>query len=200
MASSVERNNELFPAVVAGDAKVRVALVEENLALVMVKVDAFLAQAPGFAYLRDDLISAGRLGLVKAVNKLPTGRIRMHALNKWIGRCVTREFVEMLATENVIRVPGRTSRRRCEHGGDYIPNPVVLHNIPETLETDGTQGTVDLEDVFAACCRSDEDRVCLRLRREGYTLREIAPRLKLPLRTTYRLFRQLQARIREHLQ
>ena len=169
------------------------------MALVCVKVDALIARVPAVAYLYDDLVSAGYVGLVKAVNTLPKGCIKMRALNAWIAQCLKREFGRVLVRERVIYIPQQSSDRR-RSAGDPIPAPTVLHAIPETLETYSEQGAVDLEDVFAFCCRSDVDRECLRLRREGYKFREIAQRLKLPLQTAHRHFRQLEARIREHLQ
>ena len=200
MASSVKRNNELFPLVVAGDAKAREALIEENMALVVVKVDAFIAQVPGVAHLRDDLISAGHIGLVNVVNKVSLGASKkIYALNKCISDWVGRELWRLLGKEHVIHIPRESSRRR-RNNGDPIPIPVVLHAIPESLETPATHSAVDLEDMLAACCKSDLDRACLRLRRERYTLKEIAARLDVPLLTVHRRLRRLKARIRERLQ
>ena len=76
MAFTVEKNNELFPAVAAGDAAARDAMIEDNMALVVVKADALIRQMPSVAYLRDDLVSAGYVGLVKAVNKVAAGKVK----------------------------------------------------------------------------------------------------------------------------
>ncbi len=54
MAFTVEKNNELFPAVVAGDAAARDAMIEGNMALVVVKADSLIRQMPSVAYLRDE--------------------------------------------------------------------------------------------------------------------------------------------------
>ena len=84
---TIEKNNELFPAVVAGDAAAREAMIVNNLGLVVVKADSLIRQMPSVAYLRDDLVSAGYIGLVRAVNKVPTGRVR-HESREHLDRTV----------------------------------------------------------------------------------------------------------------
>ena len=64
MSENIKRNNELYPAVVAGDAAAREAMILNNLGLVATKANALICQVPGVAYLRDDLVSAGNIGLV----------------------------------------------------------------------------------------------------------------------------------------
>ena len=89
MSENIQRNNELYPAVVAGDAAAREAMILNNLGLVVTKANALICQVPGVAYLRDDLVSAGNIGLVTAVNQIAAGRVRMKAVNTWLGRVVT---------------------------------------------------------------------------------------------------------------
>ena len=49
-----------------------------------------------------------------------------------------------------------------------IPIPVVLHAIPESLETPVTHSAVDLEDMLSGGVASPIfDRACLRLRRRA---------------------------------
>jgi hypothetical protein len=54
---------------------------------------------------------------------------------------------------------------------------------------------VELRDVFTACCHTETERDCLRLREEGYTFKEIGRRLDMPLSTANLMFRRLQNRI-----
>jgi len=200
MASGVTRNNELFPLVVAGDAAARSALIEENMALVVVKADSLIKQMPSIAYLRDDLVSAGYIGLVKAINRLPSGKVRMKALNTWIGRCVLRELLQLLPKERTIRVP-RSSADAARNpesvswDAQPIDAPVVYNVLPETLRAHSHLPLVDLQDICEACCRTETERECLRLRAAGHTFREIGTMLDLPLATANLMFRNLQKRI-----
>ncbi len=54
---------------------------------------------------------------------------------------------------------------------------------------------VDLRDIIDACCRSDAQRECLRLREEGYTFQEIAARLGISKTHAQRLFNRLRNEI-----
>jgi RNA polymerase sigma factor (sigma-70 family) len=200
MAFTVEKNNELFPAVVAGDAAARDAMIEGNMALVVVKADALIRQMPSVAYLRDDLVSAGCIGLVKAINKLPSGRIRMEALNSWIGRCVTREMLQLLPHERTIHVPWVSSH--AARNPETVPwnvqpiqAPVVVNVFPETLHMHSPLAAIDLRDIFSACCQSHAERECLRLRVEGYTFKEIGARLGISKTHAHRLFNRLRNEI-----
>jgi DNA-binding CsgD family transcriptional regulator len=200
MASSIERNNELFPLVVAGDSEARRLLIEENMALVVVKADGLIKQIPNVAYLRDDLVSAGYVGLVEAVNKLPGGKIRVGAFNRLLGKIVTRRMLDLLPVERTIRVPrvSAEAARKPESvswNARPIDVPVVYNVLPETLKAPTHFSIVDLHDVCEACCQTEAERECLRLRSEGHTLREIANILALPFSTTKLLFSKLRRRI-----
>ena len=49
MVSTIEKNNQLFPAVAAGDTAARDAMIEDNMALVVVKADAPIRRMPSVA-------------------------------------------------------------------------------------------------------------------------------------------------------
>ena len=68
--SCTEDNDRLYPFVAAGDAAARTKMIESNMPLVVAKVNAYLVEFPDLAYLRDDLTSAGFVGLTKAVNRM----------------------------------------------------------------------------------------------------------------------------------
>ncbi len=194
MAFTIENNNELFPAVLAGDAAAREAMIVNNVGLVIVKAGSLIRQMPSVAYLRDDLVSAGYIGLVRAVNKVPTGRVRMKALNAWIGRCVTKEMRDLLPRERSIHIPRESSRLARNHNRP-IEVPTVFNVIPETLETHSELAVVELRDIFDACCKSETERKCLRLREAGYTFQEIGTRLNISKSLAQKMFRNLQERI-----
>lgn len=84
---SRQLNDELYPAVVAGDAEACYRMVKENLPLVYVLVGDYLKNQPQYRYLESDLIAEGKLRVVKAVRNMvgkqvrnpnPTGFIRSH--------------------------------------------------------------------------------------------------------------------------
>ena len=206
MASSVARNNELFPAVVAGDAAARCAMIEENLALVVLKADSLIRRVPSLSYLRDDLIGAGEVGLVIAVNKVARGKVRrVRAVNRYLGRCILREMMELLPHERPIHVPKRSNAaarnpQSVSWNVRPIDIPVVLNALSDTLETYSQQTAIALRDIFAVCCKSDSDRECLRLREEGYTFIEIAARLGIGKTQAQEKLSQLRIRIYAHLE
>ena len=197
MASSVERNNELFPLVVASDAAARTAMIEENMALVVVKVDALIKEIPGVAYLRDDLVNAGYGGLVKAVNKVAQGQIKTpRALNTYLGCSISHELLNLLPQERLIQVPRRSkdAARNPETVAwnvQPIDVPIVHNVLPETLETRADFGCTDLSDLCQACCHTDQERECFRLRVEGYTFKEIGARLNISKSHAQRIFARL---------
>ena len=129
-----------------------------------------------------------------AVNKVPTGRVPMRKLNAFIGACVMKEMLDLLPQERTIYVPARSEA--LAHNNDCpIEAPIVSNVLPETLETFSETGLVDLRDLMDACCESDAERACLRLREEGYTFQEISDRLGLSLAKVFRMFGKLKARI-----
>ncbi len=195
MAFTVEKNNELFPAVAAGNAGARDAMIEGNMALVVVKADALIRQMPSVVHLRDDLVSAGYVGLVKAVGKVVAGKVKTpKALNAYVGRCATREMLKLLPRERGIHVPWESNRaaRKNDHP---IQAPVVINVIPEAFQAHSQLAVVDLRDTVDACCKSHTERECLRLREAGHTFQEIADALSMPLATVHDLFRVLRDRV-----
>ena len=192
-ASHIEQNNELYPAVVAGDPAAREALIVGNMPLIVVKVDAFIRYIPSVAYLRDDLVSAGYIALVKAVNNIAKGKVEMKAVNAYIGRVVRLSLGHLIDDEHSVRVPRETDRRR-RNNGRQIRLPAIVNIIPETVETPSPFAALEMRDLLDACCDCDEERACLRLREEGHTFQEMARSLEMPLSSAYVMFREVQAR------
>ena len=192
-ASHIEQNNRLYPAVVAGDPAAREALIVGNMPLIVVKAEGFIRHIPGVAYLRDDLVSAGYMGLVQAVNNIAKGKVKKRAVNAYIGRVVQLSLGHLIDDEHSIRVPRETDRRRRKNGRQIFL-PAIINIIPETIETPSPFAALELRDLLDACCECDEERTCMRLREEGYTFQEMARALKMPLSSTYVMFREVQAR------
>lgn len=190
---SVEQNNDLYDAVVAGDAVAKEAMIVGNRGLVVVKADALIRKIPSVAYLRDDLVSAGNIGLVRAVKRL-TRRVRRAAVNAWIGRCVSKEMLDLLPHEHTVYVPGRSSALAYNNNRPIDP-PRVINALPETLEAYSDCRIVELRDLFSVCCQTDTERLCFRLREEGHTYSEIAEQVGLAVSTVYTTLTRLKQRI-----
>jgi len=194
-----EQNQQFYARVMAGDDKAREEMIEGNMPLVIAKVDAYIGCHPQFAYLRDDLHSAGFLALVKAVNTMaehdqpsnvnPTG---------YISVAITHEITRVVEKESAM---GLTSIPGSEEGPvSDCDVPQVGHDIPDStadVNESAMQGLFELRDVLESCCESDKERTLLRMREEGYSDREIAETLGLPHITTFRLRKELEERFNE---
>jgi RNA polymerase sigma factor (sigma-70 family) len=196
MVSAIEKNNALYPAVVAGDAAARTAMILNNLGLVVTKANALIGRMPSIAYLRDDLVSAGNVGLVQAVNKL-SPKVHVGAVNCWLGRAINNKMQDLLPIEHTIRVP-RQSSALARHNGCPLAAPAIANVLSESLEACSDFAVVDLRDVMNACCQSDIERQCLRLHEKGYTFQEIGQRLGVSRATANLMFRKVKARILDY--
>ncbi len=199
-ASDREQNERLYSRVMAGDEKAREEMIQCNMPLVISKVDSYIRRYPQLEHLRDDLHSAGFVGLVQAVNKMaehkepsnvnPTG---------YISVAITHEFVKLAKKEAV-------------HGGIELADtpeidmdttvdvPNVSHSIPESVIDVNQSESLELleiRDMLDACCECEEERTLLRMREEGYSDREIADALGLTHTATYTLRKELEKRFNQ---
>lgn len=166
-----------------------------NVGLVVYKVDLFLAFYPKAAHLRDDLNSAGLVGLTEAIHKMiadgpvenanPTGLLAYYVL-KHIGDTVERE--------ETIRVPRRT---REKHPDQDTPVMVPIDKIPDDAFSYDPRQLENLWQTIESCCEGELELTIVRLRAEGYVDREIAERVDLPLTTIFVMRREIYARFLE---
>lgn len=195
-SSDRERNERLYPRVMAGDEKAREEMIEANMPLVIVKVNSFLCRHSQFEHLRDDLHSAGFVGLVQAVNKMaehvdppianPTGYISV-AITHEIGRLVAKE-----ENRGFARVP------KADKEAGKIP--FVTNSLPESLvdpKQQAAQEVIEMRDLLESCCESDDERTILRMREKGHSDREIADAIGLKHTTTYLLRLELEERFKQ---
>ena len=195
-SSDRERNERLYPRVMAGDEEAREEMIESNMPLVIVKVNSFLCRHSQFEYLRDDLHSAGFVGLVQAVNKMaehvdppivnPTGYISV-AITHEIGRLVAKE-----ENRGFARVP------KADREAGKVP--FVTNSLPESLvdpEQEAAQEVIEMRDLLESCCESDDERTILRMREKGHSDREIADAIGLKHTTTYLLRLELEDRFKQ---
>ena len=200
---SREKNNELYSQVMVGDEQARQQMIEGNMALVGSKVNAFIREHPQVAQLRDDLCSAGYVGLVQAVNAMdkhktpknpnPTG---------YLSVAIYREIKRFVDSEAVISVPDRT-QRDARKDNRHIKTPAVHQDISESYavqKKDTSLEMVELRDLLYSCCNSDDERRILQMREEGYSDRKIADAIGLSHTTTYMMRRELGKRFQNKLQ
>lgn len=89
-----EDNTRLYPLVAAGDADARREMIEGNMSLVVAKVDKFLAELPHLVHLRDDLTSAGFIGLVEAISNMQRRKVRNPT--SYVSIAINRSFRQLL--------------------------------------------------------------------------------------------------------
>ena len=195
-----EQNERLYPRVMAGDDKAREEMIEGNMPLVIAKVDSYLRRYPQLEHLRDDLHSAGFIGLAQAVNKM-TEHVDPQNVNPtgYISVAITHEFV-------------RLAKEEAAHSGIELADapefdmeltdeaPGISHGIPESVvdtNQSAATGLLELRDLLESCCESDEERTLLRMREEGYSDRDIAEAIGLSPWATYTLRKKLEERFNQ---
>jgi RNA polymerase sigma factor (sigma-70 family) len=152
-------NAALYPKVAAGDEEARQQMIASNMPMVVSIVDGYLKSNKDFDYLRDDLTSEGFLSLTRVVDALST---------------------KPLTSERAVSSYLFTSIRR-------VVQEAARHSPYESTDKDWSERTmarfksvedVDASDVIDACCKTPSEHKLVRLRQRGYSLREIAKRLR----------------------
>jgi hypothetical protein len=197
-----EDNIRLYPLVAAGDREARKQMIEGNMSLAIAKVDSFIGCFPTMAFLRDDLVSAAFIGLVKAVNQMAEG-CQIKQPDNWnptdcIGAWINRELGELADTEALIRLPPR-SKYRARANGEELKAPAVCNTAPERFETPSYLDELEVRDLIATCCTCDEERTFMAKREAGHTYAEVAQTINMPLTSTYVMATELDARLQRKL-
>jgi hypothetical protein len=197
-----EKNAELYPLVAAGDAAARERMIGGNMPLVLFKVEAFIRCFPNVAYLRDDLVSAGCIGLVKAVNKMADGdgprKTDVASPTDFLGMWINRELGEVIEEESLVRLPPR-SKYRARTEGRELGAPVVHNVLPERVEVPSYEKEMEMRELIESCCMCDEQRTFVAMREAGHTYAEIAAAVNMRPSSTYVMGRELDARVQRKL-
>jgi hypothetical protein len=197
---TLEGNLKLLSRVLLGDQAARQQMIEGNIALVIHKVNTYLHFFPKFEFLRDDLTSAGLLGLVRAVNKIAQTPLfrgnRDGGPIEYMSVTIIREIGLRAESESIIHIP-RESRRRAKLNGKPIQKPRVVNIDFDTVfsTTNDEIEAVDMRDLIEVCCQCDEERVYVRMREKGYKLKGIAEAINMPLSSTHVLKEELYSRV-----
>lgn len=194
-----DRNNELWAAVVAGDQAARKEMIESNMALVMVKVEAFIATFPKSAYLRDDMTSEGLLGLVEGVDNMiasAKGRKSLDPPNPsgYLQVAISRAIGNLYDTECNLQMPAPTARLQRQKGR-LVPKQSCCTVLPESVVDDTKLR--ELRDLVMSCAETNDERTLLRMREEGYTDSEIAKAIGLSRTPVLKLRQKLYQRYLE---
>ena len=187
-----DENLELYTQVVAGDTFARQEMIERNMALVLSKVDSFVASRPSVKYLRDDLVSMGSIGLVNAVNTMAAGTAVENPTG-YLGAAIVYELQHLFETEDPIPV-SRRSLHRGEENGDSSPGleRVSSTHLEHCSTNENTPGIVELRDLLESCCTTQRDRACLRLLEEGHSREEIGRILGISKSYAIKLCRRIE--------
>jgi hypothetical protein len=195
---TAEKNAEMYPRVAAGDKAAREEMITGNVPLVISKADSFLRCFPYFAHLRDDLVSAGCVGLVRAVNQM-AGGCRIRKPDHWnptdhMGSAIYRKFGELIEDESTIRVP-HTSKARARAEGEELEVPGVVNKRFERLEMPSYAEEFETGDLIESCCNCQEERAFVAMRKARHTLTEISDALRMSRMSVHRMGKRLQGRV-----
>lgn len=143
-------------------------------------VKELLRKYPSNGFLKDDLVSAGYLGAVKACASQG-----IDLTEDYVATSVRNEMYQCLRLESTISVPPwKQNSVRIEREN------VDLDMITTEHQFDSIEDALDNADFL----KTDEDRDIARLMVEGYTLYEISDNLGIPLRTLDRRLVAIRSR------
>jgi DNA-directed RNA polymerase sigma subunit (sigma70/sigma32) len=199
--ASRDENDELYAAVIAGDEAAKKRMIEGNMPLVLLRVDAYIRCFPGVEHLRDDMASEGFLGLCTAVNKLSESEVREKSnatgyLNWWINSSIG----QVVDSEGGVGASARTVRNHRKAGKAIVKQVTDDVDAVRPDVVVDPMAMTDLRDLIDACCESEEERMIVRMREEQYPCgsdREIAAALNLPYSTVYMMRREIYRRFLE---
>jgi hypothetical protein len=196
-----ERNDELYPLVVAGNPAAREEMILSNMAMVARKVGMYVKQFPHAVNLTDDLMSQGYVGLVEAVNNMQGQKVDDPNPTGFMSMWIHREIGELLDFEAGIRVPKRSFLRKKKADTEFeVPIKEASLDAEYTLNKDGERdprSMVDFLDELIGCCETEIEEQIVTHRIEGRTDAEIAAILGLPKTSTYMMRRDVFDRFLE---
>ena len=184
MTLTAEETNQLASHLTTNPT-VRLRLIEGNRPLVIYAVHCLLRKWPTLKRVQDDLLGAGFVGLVEAVNDL-----------------TTRTDIKNPAAYIGIILGGHIFNEAREYRAWKVSKQYALATTPEeilAIENEGLE-EVDIQDMLAACCVMPHTREVADLRRQGCTLEEIASRLKISNKTVQQKILAIKSKLDCELQ
>lgn len=191
--SNTEENERLHARLIHGDTGARTRMIEGNMPLVLWRVDSLIKRQPQLNYLYDDLVSAGFVGLVRAVDGVP----RLPASDRmmvagYLSKSIFHALIDEIEWHAPVRIPRRSLARL-----DDLELPVT--EVRDVSHDCDLLGLVDLRDLLTSCCHCAREREIVRLRESGYSAEEIADQIGVSRATVYRALREIEDRITHRL-
>jgi hypothetical protein len=146
-------------------------LIQDNIPLVVIKLNTYLGLFPGVAYLQHDMFSAGLVALTEAAHRLSELDTPEDGGNPsgFIGQAIIWAMGRVVENEARQAVPK-----------DYYPPHQPREVDPREI--------IFVRDLLSAACQTDEDRIIIEMRERGCKDHEIASRLCIS-RTSVRVQR-----------
>jgi RNA polymerase sigma factor (sigma-70 family) len=183
---TTEQNDEVYRRLVSGDKKARDEMIEGNMALVVHRADEYLRKAPQMAYYRDDMMSAGFVGLCEAVDRMrKVGLVKNPRPTGCISHAIDRAINHLVDRANTIVVPDRVQRRARAEGEPIRPPRIVSEKALFDVHDSAYQNQDALKEVYEealACCNNKREKRIVSMRAAGHTDAEIAPIVNLSRR------------------
>jgi RNA polymerase sigma factor (sigma-70 family) len=215
--SNVDENDALYRRIRSGDQSAVAEMIERNMPLVRSRVGAFLKDYRRFRHLFDDLIGVGSLALTGVVNSFattdvekPTGYIVAeikHALTNYVD---TEIGAGMMTSRTVQRRRKRNEPIPAQLPFDPAEPPAYLWGgeLPPKVSQDdaneisGQYAVVgdtaqELLSEILGCCRTDDERAIVKLRRDGLTDAEIGKQLGVSRATVGRHRHEIERRLNQ---
>lgn len=198
--ASREKNKEVYARLVAGDEAAGDEMIQGNMPLVLLRVDAHLWRSPQLSHLREDMIGAGLLALCEAVDTMK----RADAISNTTGYLYTaidKAIGKLTDEESTIVVPQRTQEvaRKDEkelHRPRTIGGNAALA-LSSRLHASDPLAVMELEEEILACCQDELDQRIVTMRTEGHTDAEIAAAVGLTERAVNLRRQKLHERFKE---
>jgi RNA polymerase sigma factor (sigma-70 family) len=192
---TAEENLAIYVLVRAGDTAARERMITGNMPLVIEHVNNFIQDGRTWlGHFRDDLTSAGFLGLVGAVNNLVKRKKPVEDPNAYLICAIWAKLFDAIGQDqNVGRSRSGGRARRDENW--VLPTTVSMDM--EKLPVSSEIRAVDLRDFIEACCHNDTERQFIRLVEEGYTFVEIASITGVHETTVGRAIHRIEAQVKQ---
>jgi hypothetical protein len=193
-----ERNAALLERIKNGDETARHELILANDGLVGAKLKAHLNLFPHDAHEREDLFSAGTVGLIEAVNRIHT--MRTGSVSSFLGRSITRAIRKYSLSAPMIREPVGSRWRNKANKKSFAPPECVSVSYSDgdggVQVVDGAApGSQELYDHILARCDTDEERAVITLLAAEMEMKAVAETLAIP----YERVRYVREKVYERL-
>lgn len=197
-----ERNDAIYPRVVDGDPEAIEEMIVTNQALVVYKANACANEFTNINWLLEDMISAGMVALVEAVNSMVGKEVEEPNPTGLISQYIYFALGDLCDRETTIRVPSSTNRMRKVRGMEKIETPrrQASVGVGFVLDQEGVtdpRALPELWDSIYGACKTENDRAIVRLRSEGYTDQEISDKVGIARSSVHFLRRAIYERFLE---